>query len=257
MRQYIVDAFTNELFKGNPAAVCILDEWISEELMQKIAIENNLSETAFAVKTSDYYHIRWFTPGGEVDLCGHASLATAYVILNFYENTSEVHFKTNDNVDLTVKKTNELYEMEFPAYDLKKIDISEEIINALGVKPKEVFKSRDLLCVFDNANDIINFKPDLDKLEKLDALLVHISAEGNDYDCVSRSFAPRLNISEDPVCGSGHCHIAPYWSKILNKSEIIAYQASERSGVLHCRVSEDKVFLAGEAVLFSICELKV
>ena len=120
MRQYIVDAFTDELFKGNPAAVCILDEWISEDLMQKIAVENNLSETAFAVKTPEYYHIRWFTPGGEVDLCGHASLATAYVILNFYENASEVHFKTNDDVDLTVQKTGRLYEMEFPAYDLKK-----------------------------------------------------------------------------------------------------------------------------------------
>ena len=257
MRQYIVDAFTNKLFKGNPAAVCILDEWISEDLMQKIAVENNLSETAFAVKNHDYYHIRWFTPGGEVDLCGHASLATAYVILNFYENASEVHFKTNDDVDLTVQKTGQLYEMEFPAYDLKKVEINDEIIDALGVKPKEAYKSRDLLFVFVNFKDIVNFKPDLEKLEKLDGLLVHITARGDDYDCVSRSFAPRLNISEDPVCGSGHCHIAPYWSRTLNKNEIIAYQASRRSGVLHCRVSEDKVFLAGEAVLFSTCELRV
>ena len=119
MRQYIVDAFTGELFKGNPAAVCILDEWISDELMQNIAVENNLSETAFADKSDDYYHIRWFTPGGEVDLCGHASLATAYVILNFYEDTPKVHFKTNDDVDLIITRNGELYEMEFPAYELE------------------------------------------------------------------------------------------------------------------------------------------
>lgn len=257
MRQYIVDAFTGELFKGNPAAACILDEWISDELMQNIAVENNLSETAFAVKTDDYYHIRWFTPGGEVDLCGHASLATAYVILNFYEDTPKVHFKTNDDVDLIITRKGELYEMEFPAYDLEKVEITGDIIDALGVMPKEVYRSRDLLCVLESADDVVGFKPDLDKLEKLDGLLVHITAKGESHDCVSRSFAPRLNIAEDPVCGSGHCHIAPYWSGRLNKNEIIAYQASKRSGILYCRVVDDKVFLAGKAVLFSTCELEL
>ena len=257
MKQYTVDAFTDEVFKGNPAAVCILENWISEELMQNITIENNLSETAFAVKNNDCYEIRWFTPGGEVDLCGHATLATAFVILNFYEKTDEVKFKTQDNVNLTVKKKNKLYEMEFPSYELKPIEITDRITDALGVKPEEVYKSRDLLCVFEKSEDIINFKPDLEKIEKLDGLLVHITAPDSKYDCISRSFAPKLNIPEDPVCGSGHCHIAPYWAKRLGKNEITALQASKRSGILYCQMSEDRVFLAGKAVLFSISELQI
>ncbi|WP_296810448.1 PhzF family phenazine biosynthesis protein [uncultured Methanobrevibacter sp.] len=210
MKQYVVDVFTNQIFKGNPAAVCILDEWINEEVMLNIAIENNLSETAFAVKNSNQYEIRWFTPGGEVDLCGHATLATAFVILNFYENTDEIYFKTIDNIQLSVKRRDTLYEMEFPAYDLKSVNITDEIINALGVKPNEIFKARDLLCVLDSPQSVIDFKPNLDKIEKLEGLLLHITAKGKEYDCVSRSFGPKLNIPEDPVCGSGHCHIVPY-----------------------------------------------
>ena len=192
MKQYVVDVFTNQIFKGNPAAVCILDEWINEEVMLNIAIENNLSETAFAVKNSNQYEIRWFTPGGEVDLCGHATLATAF------------------NIQLSVKRRDTLYEMEFPAYDLKSVNITDEIINALGVKPNEIFKARDLLCVLDSPQSVIDFKPNLDKIEKLEGLLLHITAKGKEYDCVSRSFGPKLNIPEDPVCGSGHCHIVPY-----------------------------------------------
>ena len=193
MKQYVVDAFTNQIFKGNPAAVCILDEWINEEVMLNIAIENNLSETAFAVKNSNQYEIRWFTPGGEVDLCGHATLATAFVILNFYENTDEIYFKTIDNIQLSVKRRDTLYEMEFPAYDLKSVNITDEIINALGVKPNEIFKARDLLCVLDSPQSVIDFKPNLDKIEKLEGLLLHITAKGKEYDCVSRSFGPKLN----------------------------------------------------------------
>ena len=235
MKQYVVDAFTNQIFKGNPAAVCILDEWINEEVMLNIAIENNLSETAFAVKNSNQYEIRWFTPGGEVDLCGHATLATAFVILNFYENTDEIYFKTIDNIQLSVKRRDTLYEMEFPAYDLKSVNITDEIINALGVKPNEIFKARDLLCVLDSPQSVIDFKPNLDKIEKLEGLLLHITAKGKEYDCVSRSFGPKLNIPEDPVCGSGHCHIVPYWSEKLN----------------------DKVLIAGEATLFSESKLNI
>ncbi len=197
MKQYVVDAFTNQIFKGNPAAVCILDEWINEEVMLNIAIENNLSETAFAVKNSNQYEIRWFTPGGEVDLCGHATLATAFVILNFYENTDEIYFKTIDNIQLSVKRRDTLYEMEFPAYDLKSVNITDEIINALGVKPNEIFKARDLLCVLDSPQSVIDFKPNLDKIEKLEGLLLHITAKGKEYDCVSRSFGPKLTNEVD------------------------------------------------------------
>lgn len=257
MKQYVVDAFTNQIFKGNPAAVCILDEWINEEVMLNIAIENNLSETAFAVKNSNQYEIRWFTPGGEVDLCGHATLATAFVILNFYENTDEIYFKTIDNIQLSVKRRDTLYEMEFPAYDLKSVNITDEIINALGVKPNEIFKARDLLCVLDSPQSVIDFKPNLDKIEKLEGLLLHITAKGKEYDCVSRSFGPKLNIPEDPVCGSGHCHIVPYWSEKLNKNNIHAYQDSKRSGQLYCKIKNDKVLIAGEATLFSESKLNI
>ena len=257
MKQYVVDAFTNQIFKGNPAAVCILDEWLNEDMMLNIAIENNLSETAFAVKNSNQYEIRWFTPGGEVDLCGHATLATAFVILNFYENRDEIHFKTIENIQLSVKRKDTLYEMEFPSYDLKPVNITDEIINALGVKPKEIFKARDLLCVLDSPQSVIDFKPNLDKIEKLDGLLLHITAKGKEYDCVSRSFGPKLNISEDPVCGSGHCHIVPYWSEKLNKNNIHAYQASKRSGQLYCKIKNDKVIIAGEATLFSESKLNI
>ena len=195
-------------------------------------------------------------PGGEVDLCGHATLATAFVILNFYDNTAEVHFKTNDNVELTVKRKDNLYEMEFPAYDLKQIEISDEITDALGVEPEEAFIGRDLLCVLDNPESVVNFKADLEKIEKLDGLILHITSRGNDYDCVSRSFAPKLNISEDPVCGSGHCHIVPYWSWKLKKDNISAFQASKRSGELYCEI-KNKIILAGEAVLFSESKINI
>lgn len=258
MKQYIVDAFADTVFMGNPAAVCILDKWISNELMQNIAIENNLSETAFAVRQNNVYHIRWFTPGGEVDLCGHATLATAYVIFNFYEKKHrEIHFKTADNVNLTVKRKNDLYEMEFPAYNLEKLSITQEIINALGIEPKEVYISRDLLCVLDNENDVMNLKPDLEKINSLNGLLLHVTAKGLEYDCVSRSFAPKLNIPEDPICGSGHCHIIPYWSKILQKNDIITYQASKRTGILYCKMNNDKVIIAGKATLFSESKINI
>lgn len=257
MKQYTVDAFTDEVFKGNPAAVCIMDTWISERLMQNIAIENNLSETAFAVKINDIYHIRWFTPGGEVDLCGHATLATAFVIFNFYEkNTSEIHFKTMNNTDLTVKRNRELYEMEFPAYKLKKVEITEEIIDAVGT-PKEAYISRDLLCVFENEEEIVNFKPDLEKIEKLEGLILHITAASSKTDCISRSFAPKLSIPEDPVCGSGHCHIVPYWAEKLGKKSIKAFQASKRSGTLYCKMNSKTVMISGKAVLFSESEINV
>ena len=257
MRQYVVDAFTDSVFHGNQAAVCVLDQWPDDELMMHITRENNFSETAFTVREGGKWHLRWFTPGGEIDLCGHATLGTAYVLFRFYEKNSDRLVFTTLSGDLIVTKEGNLLEMEFPAYELEEVEITGKIIDALGVMPREVYRSRDLLCVLESADDVVGFKPDLDKLEKLDGLLVHITAKGESHDCVSRSFAPRLNIAEDPVCGSGHCHIAPYWSGRLNKNEIIAYQASKRSGILYCRVVDDKVFLAGKAVLFSTCELEL
>lgn len=257
MKQYIVDAFTKEVFHGNQAAVCVLEQWLSEDIMMSITRENNFSETAFIVKEGEKYHLRWFTPGGEIDLCGHATLASAFVLLNYYlKDAAEVVFETLSG-DLTVVKNGELLEMEFPAYDLKETAVTDEMEQAVGYRPVCAYMGRDLLCVLDDKDKVQNAKPDMEKVRAIDGLLLHITAEGDGVDCISRSFAPKLNVIEDPVCGSGHCHIAPYWSKVLGKKEITAYQASQRGGTLYCRVEGSKVFISGEAALFAVSELNV
>ena len=257
MKQYVVDAFTDKVFAGNPAAVCVMDKWISDELMQKITTENNLSETAFCVKEGEHYHLRWFTPGGEIDLCGHATLATAYTVLRFVEpELSEVHFDTLSG-ELIVYRKGELLEMVFPAYELKPVPVTDAMTEVIGAKPAAAFMGRDLLCVLDSEDEVRACAPDMAKVMKLDGLLLHITAKGNDFDCVSRSFAPKCGVTEDPVCGSGHCHIIPYWANALGKTELTAYQASKRSGVLYTRVEGDRVVLAGKAALFSEAEIYV
>ena len=257
MKQYIVDAFTDKVFHGNQAAICVMDQWIPEDLMLNITKENNFSETAFAVKEGEKYHLRWFTPGGEIDLCGHATLACAYVLFRFYiPDVDKVVFSTLSG-DLIVKRDDELLEMEFPAYKLDRVPVTQAMIDAIGATPSEAYMGRDLLCVFDDENTVRNLHPDMTKLLNLDGLLLQVTAPGKNTDSVSRSFAPKLNVTEDPVCGSGHCHIVPYWAKKLHKDRIVAYQASKRGGTLYCRMAGDKVFLAGKAALFSECEIYI
>ena len=257
MKQYIVDAFTDKVFHGNQAAICIMENWLSDEMMMNITRENNFSETAFAVKEDDKYHLRWFTPGGEVDLCGHATLACAYVLFRFYiQETESVVFSTLSG-DLIVSKSGDLLEMEFPVYKFERVPITDAMTDAIGATPSEAYIGRDLLCIFDDENTVKNLTPNMEKAMKLDGLLLHVSAPGKTTDSVSRSFAPKLKITEDPVCGSGHCHIAPYWSKRLGKDNIVAYQASQRGGTLYCRVSGDRILIAGRATLFSECELYI
>lgn len=255
MKQYIVDAFTDKVFSGNPAAICILDKWIADELMISITIENNLSETAFAVKEGKKYHLRWFTLGGEIDLCGHATLACAYVLMNFYETDKDrIVFNTMSG-DLIVIKSGELYEMDFPAYKLKPVAVTSQMVDAIGSTPKEAYIGRDLLCIFENEAIVRNLNPDLEKVKALDGLLLHTTAQGKDTDCVSRTFAPKLNVAEDPVCGSGHCHIAPFWAERLVKESVVSYQASKRGGILYCRMDGERVYLSGKATIFSIAEI--
>ena len=257
MKQYVVDAFTDKVFSGNPAAVCVLDKPLSDELMQKITTENNLSETAFALKDGDGYKLRWFTPGGEIDLCGHATLATAYTIFRFYDKEAQsLSFSTLSGI-LTVKRNGKLLEMDFPAYKLAPTAVTDENVDALGVRPAAAFMGRDLLCVMESESDVRTAAPDQEKLLKLDGLLVHLTAKGQDFDCVSRSFAPKCGVAEDPVCGSGHCHIVPYWAETLKKDSLTAYQASRRGGVLHCRIDGERIVLAGAAALFAESEIHV
>ena len=197
MKCYVVDAFTKEVFKGNPAAVCVMDEWLPDEVMQNIAVENNLSETAFTVKEGDQWHLRWFTPGGEIDLCGHATLGTSFVLANFIEpDTKKFVFKTMCNT-LTVTVKDGLYTMNFPAYDLKPVEVTDAMAEVCGARPKEAYIARDLLLVFDDEATVRNMQPDFEKMKSLDGLLVNVTAPGKDYDCVSRSFAPKLNVLED------------------------------------------------------------
>ena len=253
MKQYIVDAFTDKVFGGNQAAVCVPDEWPSDELMHNIAIENNFSETAFAVKEGDDYHLRWFTPGGEIDFCGHATLGTSYVIFNFYEKeAAEITFHTQVG-KLTVTRKGDLIEMDFPAYSLNRIEVTDRMEEAIGVRPLEAYIDRDLLLILPDADSVRNLQPDQDKLKEIDGLLVAVTAPSDDdrYDCVSRIFAPKLSIAEDPVTGSAHCMITPYWCKRLGKEELVCYQASDREGVLYARQNADRVRVAGKAVLYS------
>ena len=255
MKSYIVDAFTDTLFKGNPAAVCVLDEWLSDSLMQNIAKENNLSETAFVVPNGNHYKLKWFTPGGEIDLCGHATLATAFVITRFVDTTLlKVIFETKSGI-LTVYKKDNLFEMDLPAYKMQSVKVTDEMEAAIGYRPKEAWIGRDLVCILESEEEVFNAKPNLEKVKKLDGLTLNITAKGSDYDCVTRSFAPKLNVSEDPVCGSCHCHVIPIWSKATGKKSFVAFQASERTGVLYCEMDGNRVKISGEAILYSISEI--
>ena len=256
MKQYIVDAFTGEPFTGNPAAVCVMDKWPSDESMMKLAMENNLSETAYIVKEEQGYHLRWFTPGTEVELCGYATLASSFVILNYCEPGSDVvRFDTLSGV-LTVRRKGDLYEMDFPTDDLREIPVTDEMEAAFGVRPVKALLGMDLNCVFETEEQVRNMDPDQALLMKLEGRLQNATAKGTAVDCVSRSFGPKVAVPEDPVCGSAHCQIADYWSRELGKTTIHAYQASKRGGHLYCEMTGDKrIRISGEAALVAVSEI--
>ena len=257
MKQYIVDAFTDKVFGGNQAAVCILESWLPDSLMQNIAKENNFSETAFAVKEVGLYHLRWFTPAAEIDFCGHATLGTAFVLFNFYEkDAEEITFKTQVGT-LKVKKQADLYRMDFPAYRCNRIAVTDKMAEAIGVRPEEAYLDRDLLLVLKDGGQVRNLRPDQTKLQELEGLCIVVTAPSDDsaYDCVSRVFCPELGLMEDPVTGSSHCMIAPYWCDRLKKETLVCYQASERSGVLYAERKGNRIIVSGKAVLFSEGEI--
>ena len=259
MRAYIVDAFADGLFQGNPAAVCLPERWPRDEVMTAVARENAVSHTAFAVEEGEGWRLRWFTSGGEIDLCGHATLAAGYVIANFVRpGARRVEFATLSG-PLAVTCRGELYEMDFPAYTLKKLEVTDAIADALGARPAEVWRARDLVCVFDDPETVVGMKPDLEKVKALKGALMQVTAPGTgtQYDCISRTFSPKMGLPEDPVCGSGHCHIVPYWARRLGKTELVARQASPRGGTLYCRLEGERVLLAGRAVLYAQSEIFV
>lgn len=236
----------------------MMDHWASEKSMMELAMENNLSETAFIVKEEHGYHLRWFTPGTEVELCGHATLASAFVILNYYEPESgEVVFHTLSG-ELTVKRKENLCEMDFPIYELREIPVTDAMEKAFGVRPLKAVLGLDLVCVFENEEQIKRMNPDQTLLTEIEGRIQNATAAGSSVDCVSRSFYPKLSIPEDPVCGSAHCQIATYWSNVLDKPVIKAYQASKRGGYLHCELlNNGRIAISGEAVLVAISDIKV
>lgn len=258
MKYYIVDAFAENVFEGNPAAVCVMEEWLADELMLKIAVENNLSETAFAVKEGESYRLRWFTPGGEIDLCGHATLATAFVIANYYDKTiEEIRFQTMSG-ELVVVKKDGLFELNFPSRMPVEVPLTEQMADALGIKPVEAYLSRDLMLVLENEEAVLQASPDFPKLEKLpDGVGVLITAKSEKYDFVSRCFFPKLKINEDPVTGSAHCTFIPFWAQRLGKESLTARQMSSRGGNLFCKLLGDRVAISGSAVLYASGELHV
>lgn len=260
MKMYHVDAFTSELFKGNPADVCFVDQFPSDSLMQAIATENRLSETAFAVqKSANEYDLRWFTPGGEINLCGHATLATGYLVFKLRQPGAKVVKFATQSGELTVEEVNGRYRMNFPSYQLKEVAVTDQMAKVFGVKPLAAYQDRDLLCVLPTADDVRKCHPSQAALSQLPGLLQNITARSDDpqFDCVSRSFAPKLAVEEDPVCGSAHCQIVPYWARELDKKNITACQASQRTGVLYCEDLGDRVSMAGDAVLYSAGDLNV
>lgn len=247
---YQIDAFTNRVFSGNPAAVCPLETWLAEELMQAIALENNLSETAFFVPLDQGYHIRWFTPASEVDLCGHATLASAYVLFTYLDPArTKVSFQSRSGL-LTVSKQEDLLAMDFPSQPPEPTEAPEILLEGLGRKPLEVHCSEDYFLVFSSEKEIVDMEPDMTKLKKVDKRGIIVTAKGDKVDFVSRFFAPKYGIAEDPVTGSAHCALVPFWAKKLGKRDLIAHQVSKRGGELFCKDQGDRVVISGRAVAY-------
>jgi len=255
---YQVDAFAKEVFKGNPAAVCPLSEWLPEETMQRIALENNLAETAFFVKKGDVYEIRWFTPLAEIDLCGHATLASGFVLFELLKTEdSLVRFHSHKSGELTVEKQGERLVLDFPSRPVAPADAPDGLTQALGKAPKEVFKARDYFLVYETEEEILDIAPNFSKLLEIGAHGYIVTAKGDSADFVSRFFAPEVGVPEDPVTGSAHCNLIPFWAERLGKTELFARQVSARGGELFCELRGDRVKIGGNAALYLKGEIYV
>jgi PhzF family phenazine biosynthesis protein len=248
---YQVDAFSNAVFSGNPAAVCPLDEWLADETLQAIATENNLSETAYFVRNGSGYKLRWFTPGCEVDLCGHATLASAYVLFKELGEKGDVlRFQTKSG-ELRVKRNGDLLALDFPARPPAPVAQNPSLVAALGgPAPKEVLAARDYLVRYETETEVRALAPNMEQLSQIDRFAVIVTAPGMDCDFVSRFFAPAKGVPEDPVTGSAHCTLIPYWAEKLGKQTLHARQVGRRGGELFCKLDGERVEIAGHAALF-------
>lgn len=248
---YQVDAFAENVFSGNPAAVVPLKKWLPDETMQKIALENNLSETAFFISTKKGFHIRWFTPAAEVDLCGHATLASAHVLFNHLNcSEEEILFESRSGI-LRVKKKGKLLFLNFPTSFINEVEMQEKIKESFSIAPQKCFKGKtDLMLIYNNEEDILNLKPNFQKIAESDVRGIIVTAKSLEYDFVSRFFAPAVGVNEDPVTGSAHTMLIPYWAKTLSKNKLTAKQVSSRGGILECNYLNDRVEIGGKAVTY-------
>jgi len=249
---YQVDAFASELFKGNPAAVCPLAHWLEDEILQNIAAENNLAETAFIIKREGGYDIRWFTPTVEVDLCGHATLASAFIVFSFLEKSSKhVSFYSSRSGELTVDLLEDTLVLNFPIDLIEEIPLDPQYYRGLNIEPKEVYKGKsDYMLIYDSEEQILNLKPDFPKLSQIQARGVIVTSVGKDVDFVSRYFGPQSGGDEDAVTGSAHTSMVPYWARVLNKNTFRAKQLSTRGGDLYCTLIGDRVSISGKCILY-------
>lgn len=249
---YQIDAFADKIFAGNPAAVCPLTEWLPDDVMQAVAMENNLSETAFFVPNEEGYQIRWFTPMREVPLCGHATLASAYVLFTFLGYSQQQIVFQSLSGQLTVERRQDWLEMDFPAQAPTPCELPPAVIDAFAEKPVDCLKNEDYIVVFADEDAIVHAEADFSKLAELDLRGIAITAPSNTYDFVTRFFAPKYGIDEDPVTGSAFTQLIPYWADRLGKTELQAKQVSKRGGMVRGRLSGERVKIAGKAVAYLI-----
>ncbi len=250
---YQVDAFTKKIFAGNPAAICPLQEWLADDVMQKIAAENNLAETAFFVKKDDVYEIRWFTPTVEVNLCGHATLGSAYVIFDCLNLEDKIiNFYSARSGDLSVEKQGDVFVLDFPRYGVNEIEIDALLVEAVGKRPLQTWETQGNMALmqFETEDDIKNIAPDMSALSKIEFDEIIVTAKGTSADFVSRMFAPRIGIPEDSVTGAIHCSLIPFWAERLGKEKLYARQISERGGELYCELNGERVKIGGNAALY-------
>ena len=266
LKYYVADAFAEAPFEGNPAGVCVLDEWIPMEKMAKIAMENNLSETGFAVKVGSdpcTYELRWFTPVGEIDLCGHCTFGTAYILFRFYEQETDViHFNTlKCGYHLVVEKQGDRIVMDFPSLPPEPFEYADYMGEGVGAVPSEVWKTdRDLLLVFDSDETVIGLRPDFEKLKAFPVgLSVYVTAKSSDprFDIAARAFWPKISVNEDPVCGSMHSALMPFWGGRLGKDKIVSRNYSRRGGTVWCEQAGDRVKISGKGAMYLIGEILI
>jgi PhzF family phenazine biosynthesis protein len=254
---YHIDAFTSRVFGGNPAAVVLMEEWLEEERLLAIAAENNLPETAFVIPRLDVSPLRWFTPSIEMDLCGHATLAAAHVLFKYrFPSQDRITFSSRSG-SLSVAKRGERLVLDFPSRPGDLVEATDKIVAALGVRPRAAYRARDLLAIVETEEDVRSFQPDFARIASLDEFGLILSAPGNSVDFVSRFFAPRAGVPEDPVTGSAHCTLVPYWAERLGRRKLTAKQLSMRGGDLECELQGDRVLMAGDAVEYLCGEISV